>query len=134
VAAASGRERWRLGLLMPASEMAMPITGLLFLRDDPRAEGSELARRLRGRAATGVGLSVSLDELAIGFVTGLLRLPRLVVALLVGAQSPLASQLGPRLGGRLGERLGERAEQAAGVLLLALGVALAASRAGGHSV
>jgi manganese efflux pump family protein len=76
---------------------------------------------MRGPAAIGVGLSVSLDELAIGFVIGLLRLPALAVALLVGAQALLASQLGLRLGARLGERLGERAEQAAGLLLVAPG-------------
>jgi manganese efflux pump family protein len=161
VAGVSGRERWRLSLIMSAFEMVMPIagfaaggllsqalgdltdylaaavlagTGLLFLREDPSEEGPALARRMRGPAAIGVGLSVSLDELAIGFVIGLLGLPALAVALLVGAQALLASQLGLRLGARLGERLGERAEQAAGLLLVAMGLALAASRASGHPI
>lgn len=46
--------------------------GLLMLRDDAEA-GECLARRMRGIAMLGVGLSVSMDELAIGLVIGLLR-------------------------------------------------------------
>jgi len=89
---------------------------------------------MRGATALGVGISVSLDELAIGLVIGLLRLPVLSVALLIGAQALMASQLGARLGARLGEGFGERAEQAAGAVLIGLGVALAVLRGTGHTV
>lgn len=85
-------------------------------------------------AALGVGISVSLDELAIGFAIGLLHMPVLVVGLLIGAQAVVASQLGVRLGGRLGREFRERAEQVAGVLLITLGIGLALLRLTGHSV
>jgi putative Mn2+ efflux pump MntP len=156
----SRRERWRLSLLLAGFEAIMPIvgfvaggllipalgdaadylaagvlagTGVLMLRDDPE-DGRAIADRMRGFAAIGVGVSVSIDELAIGLVIGLLELPALVVALMVGAQALLASQLGMRLGARLGEGLQERAEQVAGGLLVALGAGLAVMRATGHSV
>jgi putative Mn2+ efflux pump MntP len=93
-----------------------------------------LAQRMRGLAALSVGLSVSLDELAIGLAIGLLRLPILAVALLIGAQALVASQLGVRLGARLGEGLRERAEQMAGGLLITLGLGLFILRMAGHSV
>jgi putative Mn2+ efflux pump MntP len=106
--------------------------GLLMLRDDDSDEG--LAQRMCGAAALGVGLSVSLDELAIGLAIGLLRLPTLIVALLIGAQALLASQLGVRLGARLGEELRERAEQLAGGLLVTFGIGLGLLRLTGHSI
>ena len=77
---------------------------------------------------------MSLDELAIGLAIGLLRLPILAVALLIGGQALVASQLGVRLGARLGEGLRERAEQMAGGLLITLGLGLFILRIAGHSV
>jgi manganese efflux pump family protein len=161
MAGLSSRERWRLSLLLAGFEAVMPIVGfaagglvgralgevadyaaaavlvvvgLLMLRDDDSGTGQELARRMRGLAALGVGVSVSLDELAIGLVIGLLRLPALLVGLLIGAQALLASQLGIRLGARLRSELRERAEQVAGVMLILLGLGLAALRLTGHAV
>lgn len=160
VAGLSRRERWRLSLVMAGFEAVMPIVGfliggligqalgavadyaaaavlvvagLLMLRDNDSEAGEALAQRMRGAAILGVGVSVSLDELAIGLAIGLLRLPLLTVALLIGAQALLASQLGVRLGARLGAQLRERAEQAAGGLLVVLGVGLALLRLTGHS-
>jgi manganese efflux pump family protein len=159
VAGLSRRERWRLSLLMAGFEAVMPIAGflaggliggalgdvadyaaaailvgagLLMLRDDDSGEG--LAQRMRGAAALGVGVSVSLDELAIGLAIGLLRLPILIVALLIGAQALLASQLGVRLGARLGKELREHAEQLAGGLLVAFGIGLGLLRLTRHSI
>jgi manganese efflux pump family protein len=159
VAGLSSRERWRLSLLMAGFEAVMPIVGflaggligqalgdvadyaaaavlvgagLLMFRDDAEPEG--LAQRMRGLAVLSVGVSVSLDELAIGFAIGLLRMPILIVALLIGAQALFASQLGLRLGGRLGKGMRERAEQVAGGLLVALGLGLALLRLTGHPV
>jgi putative Mn2+ efflux pump MntP len=156
----TARERWRLSLLMAGFEAAMPIVGFLaggliggalgdvadyaaaavlvavgiwMLRDDDAPSAATL-RRMRGLAAVGIGVSVSVDELAIGLVIGLLGLPALLVAALIGAQALVASQLGVRLGARLGLELGEWAERAAGVLLVAIGVGLGVLRATGHAV
>ena len=161
VAGLSRRDRWRLSLLLAGFEAVMPIVGflaggllgqalgdvadyaaaavlvgagLLMMRDDDSDTGEALAQRMRGLAALGVGISVSLDELAIGLVIGLLRLPALIVALLIGGQALVVSQLGVRLGARLGQRLRERAEQVAGGLLVVLGIGLAVLRVTGHSI
>ena len=161
VAGLSKRERWRLSLVLAGFEAVMPIVGflaggligqalgdvadyaaaavlvgagLLTIRHGDSEAGEGLARRMRGLAVLGVGVGVSLDELAIGLAIGLLRLPVLAVALLIGAQALVASQLGVRLGARLSEPLRERAEQLAGGILIALGVGLALLRLTGHSV
>jgi putative Mn2+ efflux pump MntP len=161
VAGLSKRERWRLSLILAGFEAIMPIlgflaggligqalggvadyaaaavlvgAGLLMIRRDDLEAGEGLARRMRGLALLGVGVAVSLDELAVGLAIGLLRLPVLAVALLIGAQALVASQLGLRLGARLSEPLRERAEQLSGGILIALGVGLALLRLTGNSV
>jgi putative Mn2+ efflux pump MntP len=78
----------------------------------------------RGPAMLLLGLSISLDELAIGFTLGLLRLPVGLVIALIAVQAFAVTQLGLRLGSRLSERLREAAERVAGLALAALGVAL----------
>ncbi|TMC13935.1 MAG: hypothetical protein E6J29_05055 [Chloroflexi bacterium] len=93
-------------------------------KQDDDEERLEALGRTTGLAAVGLGLSISLDELAIGASLGLLRLPVLPALLLIGAQALLASQLGLRVGSRLGGRGRERTEKAAGVILLALAAGL----------
>jgi putative Mn2+ efflux pump MntP len=159
VAGLPARDRWRLSLILSGFETAMPIigvlagalvgraigdiadyvaaavligAGLLMLRDDD-SDGEALAQRMRGVAMIGVGVSVSLDELAIGLVIGLLGLPVVLVAVLIGAQAFLASQLGVRIGARLGAELREWAERVAGALLVVLGIGLLVLRLTGHS-
>ncbi len=160
VAGLPARDRWRLSLILCGFETVMPIigvlggamvghaigdfadylaaavligAGVLMLHGDD-SDQEALAQQMRGLAMIGVGVSVSLDELAIGLVIGLLRLPVVLVALLIGAQALLASQLGVRIGARLGDELRERAEQVAGALLVVLGVGLAVPRLTGHFV
>jgi manganese efflux pump family protein len=155
------RERWRLTLLLAGFEAAMPIlgylvgaligrglgdvadyaagaalmgAGLLVMRDSDSKTGEMTAQRTRGVAALGVGIGVSLDELAIGLAIGLLQLPLLAVALLIGAQAVVATQLGLGLGARLGATVRERAEQVAGGLLVVLGLSIVVLRATGHSL
>ena len=150
------RRRLRTAALFTAFEAGMPLVGLAVGTPLGRAIGpvadyvsialllalgayslfvereEEGVQRLTGASGLGMlalGLSVSLDELAIGFTLGLLRLPILPVLGLIGAQAFVASQLGLRLGVRLGERVRERAERLAGLALIALGLALVAERA-----
>lgn len=98
---------------------------MLFGEDE---EGEEAKARsfgdARGLALLALGLSISLDELAIGFTLGLSRLPVPVVIVAIAVQAAVAAQLGLRLGARLSERSREAAEKAAGVALAALGVYL----------
>ena len=86
---------------------------------------AELAS-LRGPAVLLLGVSVSLDELAIGFTLGLLHMPVVLVIALIAGQAFLLAQLGLRLGSRLSRRFREGAERLAGLALVGLAVALLA--------
>jgi putative Mn2+ efflux pump MntP len=141
--------KWRLSLLFASFEMTMPLVGLLLGRGlgavlgeaadyvaigalallgiwliaDEEGEAN-VADRLSGtRGALPLfllGLSISMDELAIGFTIGLLGLTIWLAIVLIGAQAVLVTQLGLRLGTRLSEALREGAERLAGVALLGL--------------
>src|ERR1700694_5394372 len=95
-------------------------------RDEQERVG--LLARTRGLAAIGLGISISLDELAIGFTLGLLRFSIPLVIALIGIQTLVVTQAGLRLGSRIGEAVRERAEQLAGVVLAALGLVLLGQR------
>ena len=77
-----------------------------------------------GLALVALGISISLDELAIGFTIGLAGLSAAAVILAIALQAFLAAQLGLALGAKIGERWRERAEQAAGIALILLGAFL----------
>lgn len=79
-----------------------------------------------------VGLSVSLDELAIGFTLGVLGVPLGPALAYIAVQAFAVTTLGLALGQRLGARIGERAEVVAGVVLMLLGIALIVSEATGR--
>lgn len=144
------KRRLRVSLLMASFEATMPLVGLalgapigrtigaaadyvaigillgfgLFTliasRDDDDEKIGELATAT-GWGAVLLGLSISLDELAIGFTLGLLRLPALLVIILIGAQAFIVSQLGLRLGARVGREARESAQRLAGLALTGLG-------------
>src|SRR5437588_4492365 len=125
----SQKRSLRIALTFSAFEAAMPLIGLAEGAPLGRAIGSAAdyaaiavllalgAYMLTGdqgeegrlrELATGrdvgllvLGLSVSLDELAIGFTFGLLRLPVVPALILIAAQAFVAAQLGVRLGALL---------------------------------
>jgi putative Mn2+ efflux pump MntP len=103
---------------------------MLWPRREDRDESERvgLLARTRGLAAIGLGISISLDELAIGFSIGLLRLPLLAALVAIGVQTLIVAQLGLRLGARISARLRERAGQLAGVSLILLGGFLVAEQ------
>jgi manganese efflux pump family protein len=95
------------------------------------ADEEEKADRVistRGVALVALGISVSLDELAIGFSIGLARLPVTAIVIAIAVQAFLAAQLGLALGARIGERWRERAERIAGIALILLGAYLIADQ------
>lgn len=75
----------------------------------------------RGLALVALGISISLDELAIGFSIGLTHLPTAAVIVAIALQALVAAQLGLAVGAKIGERWRERAEQVAGIALILLG-------------
>ena len=149
-----GRARLRVSLVFVVFETGMPLIGVALGAPLARAVGAiadylaiavlialglwmllsrgddeERAARLlsaRGLPLIGLGLSISLDELAIGFSLGLTGLPIAAVVVAIGVQALVASQLGMALGGRLAERLREGLERIAGAVLILLGLALLA--------
>lgn len=159
VAGLSPAQRLRTSAVLTAFEAAMPVVGLviglgagrivgsvaeylalvalaavgvymLFSRDEP---SSGRLGSANGIAMLGLGVSVSLDELAIGFSMGLLGVPATLAVVLIGIQAFAVSQIGIRLGSRAGQRIREGAERLAGVALIALALGLLALRLAGNA-
>jgi putative Mn2+ efflux pump MntP len=107
---------------------ALAALGAYLLLFEEDADNAAVLARAHGLALIGLGISVSLDELAIGFGAGLLHLPLLWAILLLAAQSLLAVQLGLRVGAGLSERGREQAERLAGTALVLLGVIVLAEQ------
>lgn len=101
---------------------------MLVSKDDEEAAASRLAST-RGLAIVALGISISMDEFAIGFTLGLVRLPVVPVIVAIAVLALVASQLGLALGAVVGERFRERAEQAAAIALILLGCYLIAEHA-----
>jgi putative Mn2+ efflux pump MntP len=151
------RERLRISLIFVAFEAGMPLLGLAVGGRVARAigpaadyaagaavialgifmlvPGHEAEERAAGRlagvgvfAVIALGVSISMDELAIGFSLGLARLPVVPVIAAIAVQTLVVCQLGLALGARISERLRERAEQLAALALILLGAYLIAER------
>jgi putative Mn2+ efflux pump MntP len=156
----TGGRRLRFGLLFAAFEGGMPVIGLLIGAGLGRVIGGwseyvaiaalaglgaymllghdEDEQRVRkllggsGIAVVALGLSVSLDELAIGFSLGLLSVPIVPAIALIAAQAFIVSQIGFGLGRRVEEATREGAERLAGAVLIVIAGALLIARFLGH--
>jgi putative Mn2+ efflux pump MntP len=153
-------QRVRFGLLFAAFEGGMPVIGLvvgvglgrviggwseyvaivalaglgfyvLFGRDEDDARVQRLVSST-GMAMIVLGLSVSLDELAIGFGLGLLSVPIVPAIVLIAAQAFIVSQVGFAIGDRIGEATREGAEKVAGAALILIAAALLVGKILGH--
>jgi putative Mn2+ efflux pump MntP len=153
----SASNRLRISLLFTAFEAGMPLIGLalgaplgqaigeaadyvaigvllafgvytLLAADHRERETLVRLTQTGGIGAIFLGVSISLDELAIGFTLGLLGVPAGLVIVLIALQAFIVTQLGLRLGDRLSERLREGAERLAGVALTGLGIVLLAEK------
>jgi putative Mn2+ efflux pump MntP len=91
--------------------------------DDEDDETKKLMSAATGDtwSLTGLALSISLDELAVGFSLGLLDLPLVPILLLIALQALLLSIAGQWIGKNAGQRLGPLAEQLVGPLICVLG-------------
>ena len=95
--------------------------------DDDEERLADLAE-MEDLRIVALGVSISLDELAIGFTLGLLHISAALVIALIAVQTLIVTQLGLRLGSRLGARVREGAERLAGVALSTLGLVLLAEK------
>lgn len=72
------------------------------------------------------GLALSIDNLAVGFALGTYHVSIAVAAIVIGAVSVALSLLGLELGSRIGHRAGNRGELIGGLVLIGVGIAIAA--------
>jgi manganese efflux pump family protein len=107
-----------------AAAAVVIIGAWMLLAGDKDEEQASRITNSRGLALIALGVSISLDELAIGFTIGLTRLPTTAVIVAIALQAFLAAQLGLATGAKIGERWRERAEQIAGTALIVLGAYL----------
>lgn len=146
------RTRIRVGLVFGAFESGMPLVGLAIGSGLAGAVGHAsrwlaaalliaagsygLITSVRGKpvgfqAAGGRrlllgGMLLSLDNLVVGFALGTSHISVLVGALVIGLVSVGLSLAGLELGARIGQHAGERGEQLAGLMLISVGIAIAA--------
>jgi putative Mn2+ efflux pump MntP len=151
--ATTASQRLRISLVLMVFEGGMPLIGLglgsvlahgigvaadylaaiivsgigaWMLLSDDRDEEANASRftASRGLALMALGIGISMDELAIGFSIGLIRLPVAIVIAAIALQAFIAAQLGLTTGAKIAERWRERMERLAGITLVVLGVYL----------
>lgn len=154
-------QRWRISGLFVLFETGMPLIGLALgaplakavgdaadyvaaaaliglglwmLLSDEQGEEQAAGRlvSVSGWAVIGLGVSISLDELAIGFSLGLVGLPTASVIVAIAVQAFLAVQLGLAVGAKVGEELRENAERLAALALIGLGIFVLVERLTRH--
>jgi manganese efflux pump family protein len=155
--AAGWRARMRISAIFVTFEAGMPLIGLaagsglarvigpvadyvaagaviavgawMLVRRDQDDERAGRIAGISGAAMIALGLSISTDELAIGFSLGLSRLPAVPVIVAIAVQTLIVSQLGMAIGSLVSGRFREHAEQVAAIALIALGCYLVVARA-----
>jgi manganese efflux pump family protein len=95
---------------------------LLFFEDKDEEEEEKLERNLVGWTLIMTAISISLDELAVGFSIGLVGVPIVLTIFLISLQAFVFTYLGLSFGSKLKPFLGEWSEKVAGVVLGLLGV------------
>ena len=148
------RLRLRIALAFGLFEAGMPIIGLLIGRRAASALGSH-ADLIAGCLviATGVysllsslgserqppttagqpmgrllitGFALSIDNLVVGFALGAYKVSFVVAAVIIGIVSVAMSLAGLELGARVGERVERNSDLLGGVILVVVGIAVAA--------
>lgn len=114
------------------------LAGVLLVRagddDEKEHDRVRLLARARGFAIIDLGISISLDELAIGLSLGLLHLSLPIAVAFLGVQAFAASQAGLWIGARIGDHLRDGSQRLAGVLLVAVAGILIALKLTGHQI
>jgi putative Mn2+ efflux pump MntP len=155
ISGTSAASRLRVGIIFGLFESGMPVAGLALGRGLARALGSAahwtgaalliatgtwaLTQAIRGTQdppeapadqRTGrliiTGLALSIDNLAVGFALGTYHVSLAVAAITIGAVSVALSLIGLELGARIGAKAGNRGELLGGLVLIAVGAAIAA--------
>lgn len=72
-----------------------------------------------------LGIALSVDNLVVGFALGVYHISIVLAAITMAIVSVGLSLLGLELGSRLGSKVGEYSEEAGGVVLILVGIAIA---------
>lgn len=154
VGGVTARLRLQIGLIFGLFEGGMPVVGLLIGHRVAHVIGgsarwlggglliaagiyallAELIHPASGRRTSAdgtpklllVGLALSIDNLVIGFALGSEHVAVLAAGLIIAATSVSLSLVGLEFGSRIGARFGERGEMIGGVVLVGVGIAVAA--------
>jgi putative Mn2+ efflux pump MntP len=114
------------------------LAGVLMLMPGKQEEKEEKRLRLlshtKGLAIIDLGISISIDEIAVGLSLGLLGVPLIVAAGFIGAQAFIASQAGLKLGTKLSEKTRGGAEKIAGLALIATAFILVGIKISGNQI
>jgi putative Mn2+ efflux pump MntP len=122
--ALGGAAHWiGAGLLIATGAYAVlqAIRGQAREEDQPAAGANQLRT---GRLLV-TGIALSIDNLAVGFALGAYHVNLAVAAVIIGVVSVTLSLVGLELGNRLGTKTGERGELIGGLVLIAVGIAIA---------
>lgn len=94
---------------------------LIFMADED-VEEAPLGGTLIGWTLVITALSISLDELAVGFSIGLIGVPVILTIVLIALQAFIFTVVGLTFGSKLKPYLGEWSEKLAGIVLGLLGI------------
>jgi putative Mn2+ efflux pump MntP len=155
ISGTGARTRLKVGIIFGLFETGMPIAGVALGRGLAQALGHSArwisaglliatgawtvaqavrARRQASPALDGqrsgrlviTGLAISVDNLAVGFALGAFHVSLAVAAVTIGGISVALSLIGLELGAQIGTRAGQRGELLGGLVLIAVGAAIAA--------
>jgi putative Mn2+ efflux pump MntP len=155
ISGTTARTRLRVGIIFGLFETGMPVAGLALGRGLAETLGGTarwisaalliatgiwtLAQAVRAGPKPGpapdeqrtwrlaiTGLALSVDNLAVGFALSTFHVSLAVAAITIGAVSVALSLIGLELGARIGARAGQRGELLGGLVLIAVGAAIAA--------
>jgi len=100
----------------------LAIAVWLIVFEDEDDEEEMMERNLIGWTLIVTALTISLDELAVGFSIGLVGVPITLTIILIACQAFIFTFLGLTYGSKLKPYLGEWAEKLAGIVLGLLGL------------
>ncbi|WP_042372830.1 manganese efflux pump MntP [Streptacidiphilus neutrinimicus] len=156
ISGVDSRTRWRVGVVFGLFEAGMPVLGLVLGRSAADEIGSaarwlgatlliatgayalwQSLRAAQEEADTPdggqpmgrlllTGLALSIDNLAVGFSLGTYDVNLVTAAAVIGGVSITMSLIGLELGARIGEKTGRRGELFGALVLIAVGIAVAA--------
>ena len=155
ISGTSARTRLRVGIIFGLFEAGMPVAGLALgrglartlggtahwtgaalliatgawalvhaARGDPHRDGAADDQHTGRLIFT--GLALSIDNLAVGFALGTYHVSLALAAITIGVASVALSLIGLELGAQIGAKAGQRGELLGGLVLIAVGAAIAA--------